>query len=130
VTKCLENTLKSARKKGYVETLFGRKRYLPEINSSIVMLAKSAERMAVNMPFQGTVADMIKMAMIKIEDMIRDKEDIKMLLQVHDELVFEIKKEKAEYYTKKIKDIMESIVDLKVPVIVDVGIGNNWGELK
>jgi len=130
VKKCLETILKNARKKGYVETLFGRKRYLPEINSSIIMLARSAERMAVNMPFQGTAADMIKMAMIKIEKIVGNKEDIKMLLQVHDELVFEIKKEKVKYYTEKIKNIMENVVDLKVPVIADVSIGANWGELK
>jgi len=78
------------------------------------------------MPFQGTAADMIKMARSKIEKIVGNKEDIKMLLQVHDELVFEIKKEKVKLLYGEIKNIMENVVDLKVPVIADVSIGANW----
>jgi len=130
ISKFIETTLATAKKLGYVETLFGRRRYLPEINSHIFMLAKSAERMAVNMPFQGTAADMIKLAMIEVEDLVKNKDDIKMLLQVHDELLFEIKKDQVDYYTKKIKAIMEGVIELKVPVVVDVAIGKNWGEIK
>ena len=130
IKKFIATTLTAAKKSGYVETLFGRRRYLPEINSQMFMLAKSAERMAINMPFQGTAADMIKLAMIEIDALIKDQADIKMLLQVHDELLFEIKKDRVEYYVQKIKAIMEGVIKLKVPVIVDMGQGKNWGEIK
>jgi DNA polymerase-1 len=113
-----------------VETLCGRRRYLPEINSTMAMVQKSAERMAINMPLQGTAADIIKLAMIKIDDLIDDKNDIKMLLQVHDELIFEITENKVDFYLPKLKAIMEHVLDLKVPLLVDSGIANNWGEIK
>jgi len=128
VQKYVDDKIKEARKKGYVETLFKRKRFLPEINSSVVMVRKSAERMAVNTPLQGTAADMIKIAMIQIFEQIKDK-DIKMLLQVHDELIFEIPKNKVEKYAEKIKEIMENVIKLRVPVVVDVAQGDNWGEV-
>ena len=101
---------------------------MPEINSSIIMVKKSAERMAINAPIQGTAADMIKMAMIKIFKEIKN-EDAKMLLQVHDELIFEIAEGKVEKMSLKIKEIMENIISLKVPVLVDLAIGDNWGEI-
>ena len=107
----------------------GRVRYLPEINSSVVMVRKAAERMAVNTPLQGTAADMLKMAMIKIDKEIVN-EDIKMLLTVHDELIFEIKKDKVKMAVPKIKKIMEEVIKLKVPIVVDVKAGKNWGVLK
>lgn len=126
----ISHNLTEAKKNGYVETMLGRKRYLPEINSSIIMLQKSAERMAINMPFQGTAADMIKLAMIKIEEAIKDKDDIKMILQVHDELIFEVKKTETAVYTKLIKNIMESVLTLKVPLVADSNSADNWGEIK
>ncbi len=133
IKKFIDITIAGARENGYVETLFGRRRYLPEINSSIAMVKKSAERMAVNTPLQGTAADMIKEAMIEAQKII-DKEHkndgVKMLLQVHDELVFEIKNNKAEEVSVKIKKIMEEALKLKVPVVVDVKIGENWGEME
>jgi len=124
----LNKTIEDARKNKYVSTMFGRKRKLPEINSTIPMVRKSAERMASNTPLQGTAADIIKMAMIEIHNNIFD-EDIKMLIQVHDELVFEISDKKTELAIKKIKNIMENVVKLKVEMKVDVKIGKNWGEM-
>ena len=122
-----------ARRIGYVETIFGRKRKLPEINSGIPQLVAQAERMAINMPIQGTAADLIKKAMIKISDWI-NKEDknseARMLLQVHDELVFEIKKGKEAAISKKIKDIMENDYKLDVPLVVDVKYGDNWKDME
>lgn len=122
-----------ARDKGYSETLFGRRRYLPEINSSVVMVKKAAERMAINTPLQGTAADMIKIAMIEVERMIKKDykpEEVKMILQVHDELLFEVKSVKVEELSSKIKNIMEGVIKLKVPVVVDVSAGENWGEMR
>ncbi|MEI7620174.1 MAG: DNA polymerase I [Candidatus Falkowbacteria bacterium] len=130
IKKYIATNLEFAKKHGYVETLLGRRRNLPEINSSIVMIQKSAERMAINMPFQGTAADMIKLAMIKVAELIEDKDDIKMILQVHDELIFEIKKESIKKYISQIKAIMENIIELKVPIIADTKVGLNWGEMK
>ncbi|MEI7452228.1 MAG: DNA polymerase I [Candidatus Falkowbacteria bacterium] len=130
VKKYIDNSIATAKKNSYVETLCGRRRYLPEINSTIAMVQKSAERMAINMPLQGTAADIIKLAMIKIDELLDDKNDIKMLLQVHDELIFEIVEDKIEFYTKKLKDIMEHVLDLNVPIIVDAGVAKNWGEIK
>jgi DNA polymerase-1 len=130
IKKYIATNLEFAKKHGYVETLLGRRRNLPEINSTMVMIQKSAERMAINMPFQGTAADMIKLAMIKIAELIENKNDIRMLLQVHDELIFEIKSDQVKKYVGQIKEIMENIIKLKVPIIVDTKVGPNWGEMK
>ena len=133
IKKWVEEVVDEARENGYSETLFGRRRYLPEINSSVVMVKKAAERMAINTPLQGTAADMIKIAMIEIEKMIKKEyktEDVKMILQVHDELLFEIKSAKVQELSEKIKKIMEEVLKLKVPVVVDANTGDSWGELK
>ena len=126
----IETSINIARESGYAETLYERRRYLPELNSSIQMVKKAAERMAVNTPIQGTSADMLKVAMIKIYDLIKDKEDIKMLLQVHDELVFEVATGKEKEYFVEIKNIMENIIKLRVPIIVEAKVGTNWGEME
>ena len=130
IKKFLDQTIAQAKKDGFVETLFGRRRYLPEINSSIVNLQKAAERMAVNTPFQGTAADMIKLAMIEIDKLLANATDIKMILQVHDELLFEVKTEMLEKYTAQIKKIMENVMTLAVPIVADAKVGDNWGEMK
>ncbi|MBU0637035.1 MAG: DNA polymerase I [Patescibacteria group bacterium] len=133
IKKFIEQTIKGAKEKGYTETLFKRRRFLPEINSSIIQIRKAAERMAINAPIQGTAADIIKIAMIKTKEMLDKKylpSEVKMLLQVHDELVFEVKKELIEKVSKEIKEIMENIIKLKVPLIVEAKIGENWGEMK
>ncbi|NCF75272.1 MAG: DNA polymerase I [Xanthomonadaceae bacterium] len=133
VKKFVDKIIVNAKKKGYVETLFKRRRYLPDINSNILQAQKAAERMAVNAPLQGTAADMIKIAMIKIQDLLNEKyqnNEIKMIIQVHDELIFEIRKDLIFSAIKKLKEIMENVVKLKVPIIVDPKVGNNWGEME
>ena len=131
IRKMIDGFIVEARDKGYAITLFGRKRYLPDLNSNTVVIRHSAERMAINTPVQGTAADLIKIAMINIEAAIKDKpQEIKMLLQIHDELIFEIKEDKVEAWLPKIKKLMENAVALKVPIIVESAVGNNWGELK
>lgn len=117
-----------AKAQGYVETLFGRRLYLPEINSSNAMRRKGAERVAINAPMQGTAADIIKLAMLAIDQEIGDNDEIKMIMQVHDELVFEVRSEKIEFYRQLIKEKMENAAKLAVPLIVDVGVGQNWDE--
>ncbi|WP_303817910.1 DNA polymerase I [Actinobacillus minor] len=117
-----------AAEKGYVETLLGRRLYLPEIKSSNAMRRKAAERVAINAPMQGTAADIIKIAMIGIDRVIQHSDEIKMIMQVHDELVFEVKEDKVEHYSAVIKAEMEKAIQLNVPLIAEVGIGNNWDE--
>lgn len=117
-----------AAEQGYVETLLGRRLYLPEIKSSNGMRRKAAERVAINAPMQGTAADIIKVAMIGIDKMIFGDENIKMIMQVHDELVFEVKAEMVEHYSQLIKAEMEKAITLHVPLIADVGVGDNWDE--
>lgn len=117
-----------AAAKGYVETLFGRRLYLPDIQSSNAIRRKAAERVAINAPMQGTAADIIKVAMIGIDRAIKGCDDIQMIMQVHDELVFEIKAERVEHYTAIIKAEMENAIAMRVPLIAEVGIGENWDE--
>lgn len=117
-----------AKAQGYVETLFGRRLYLPDINSSNGMRRKGAERVAINAPMQGTAADIIKRAMIKLDEIVRNDPDIEMIMQVHDELVFEVRSEKVAFFSDIIKQNMESAAELVVPLIVEVGVGANWDE--
>jgi len=122
-----------ARKDGYVSTIFGRRRWLPEIKSSMPQMVSQAERMAINHPVQGTATgDLMKLAMIKTFDHVHttgNQDNVFLLLQVHDELLFEIKKGLVEKISTKIKDIMENIYKLEVPLVVDVKYGNNWAEM-
>ena len=126
----MESTREGAKQSGYVSTVFGRRLYLPDIKASNAMRRKGAERAAINAPMQGTAADIIKKAMIDVDAWINDINDeaILMIMQVHDELVFEIKEDYVDEYVTKIKSLMENAVALDVPLIVDVGIGNNWDE--
>jgi len=131
ISAYIETAKALAHERGYAETLFGRRRYLPEINSGIQQLVAGAERMAVNMPVQGTQADLVKMAMVDVADWINlNNSDIKMLLQVHDELVFEMKEEDVNDAVPELRQIMEGIWKSEVPLLVDVEVGKNWGELK
>lgn len=125
----IDRTVKFARKEGYVETLFGRRRYIPELKASNFQVRAAGERMAVNMPIQGTAADLMKMAMIKIDESIKNT-DVKMMLQVHDELVFEIKKGLEEEVAILVKREMETVAKLRVPIVAHVAIGERWGQLK
>ncbi|OOF55377.1 DNA polymerase I [Rodentibacter genomosp. 2] len=124
----MQDIREKAKAQGYVETLFGRRLYLPDIHSGNAMRRKGAERVAINAPMQGTAADIIKRAMIKLDELIRQDPDIDMIMQVHDELVFEVRSEKVEFFSKLIKQNMETAAELVVPLIVDVGVGKNWDE--
>lgn len=130
VLEYMERTRQQAEAQGYVETLFGRRLYLPDIKSRNAGLRKAAERAAINAPMQGTAADIIKRAMINVDDWIRGIEDesIRMLMQVHDELVFEIREEKLEEYIDIIKEKMSAAAELHVPLVVEAGTGDNWDQ--
>ena len=130
VLEYMDSTRESAKEKGYVETVFGRRLYLPDIKASNGARRKGAERAAINAPMQGTAADIIKMAMIKVDDWIRKtaSDDVTMMMQVHDELVFEIKEDKVETYVSTITALMESAATLNVPLVVEAGVGENWDE--
>ena len=132
--KYLDETLKEARKTGFVETLFGRKRYIPDLNAKNFQLRSAAERMAINMPIQGTAADLMKMAMIAVYENMKalkhESSDVRMILQVHDELVLEVKKGLEEEISEMLVEAMEGVVQLKVPVEVHVDVGTRWGEMK
>ncbi|MEE9310182.1 MAG: DNA polymerase I, partial [Cocleimonas sp.] len=129
----MEDTREQAKKDGYVETLFGRRLYLPNINASNGMLRQHAERTAINAPMQGTAADIIKIAMISVSDWLREATlegttKTKMIMQVHDELVFEVAEDEIEKVEKIVVDRMVNAVQLDVPLIVDTGVGINWDE--
>ncbi|VTX48480.1 DNA polymerase I [Haemophilus influenzae] len=128
VQQFMTDIREKAKAQGYVETLFGRRLYLPDINSSNAMRRKGAERVAINAPMQGTAADIIKRAMIKLDEVIYHDPDIEMIMQVHDELVFEVRSEKVEFFREQIKQQMEDAAELVVPLIVEVGVGQNWDE--
>lgn len=124
-----DNTIKQARENGYVETLLGRRRPLPDINNPNQNLRSFAERTAINTPVQGSAADMIKLAMVNIAPQLATR-DTRLILQVHDELVFECPKEEVEDIQLIIREEMEKALPLKVPVKVDLGTGPNWAEAK
>jgi DNA polymerase-1 len=125
----MEDTISKARRDGYVETLLGRRRFLPDIKSRNQNLRSNAERQAINMPIQGTAADMIKLAMIQIHKLISSQQhNIKMLLQVHDELVFEVHKNYADEEQRIVAESMKSALPLDVPIEVEIGVGKNWFE--
>jgi DNA polymerase-1 len=124
----LENLIEKARKDGYVTTLLGRRRYIPEIDSPNRQKREFAERVAINTPHQGSAADLIKVVMIVIARELKDKKS-KMILQVHDELVFEVHKPELDEVKAMVKDKMENTIRLKVPVKVDIKVGKNWLEM-
>ena len=129
VRKYMDQTQALADEKGYVETLFGRRLYLPDIHAGNGMLRKAAQRTAINAPMQGTAADIIKRAMIDIDNWLAMGElDARMLLQVHDELVFEVSEKDLDQLTQGVKFRMTSAAALDVPLVVDVGVGDNWDE--
>ena len=125
----MDSTMQFARDNGYVTTLFNRRRYIPEINDSNHNVRQFAERTAINTPIQGTAADMIKVAMIRIHEKMAGMRS-KMVLQVHDELVFDTHKSELEKVRKIVRVAMEKAVKLKVPVVVDLGVGENWLDAK
>ncbi|MAG77062.1 MAG: DNA polymerase I, partial [Colwelliaceae bacterium] len=128
VMQYMEDTRQQASEQGYVETLYGRRLYLPDIRARNQARKKAAERAAINAPMQGTAADIIKKAMLAVDAWIQtqDKDVVKMTMQVHDELIFEIKESEAEAVTAKLVEIMNDAAQLSVPLIAEAGMGENW----
>lgn len=125
----MDNTRAQAKQHGYVETLWGRRLYLPEINASQIPRQKAAERAAINAPLQGSAADIIKLAMINVHHWLKEQPiNARMIMQVHDELVFEVKESDVEAFKAPIRQLMGEVVSLKVPLLVSVGTGHNWDE--
>ncbi|MDZ4227215.1 MAG: DNA polymerase, partial [Patescibacteria group bacterium] len=137
LARYIKSTTQEAAKRGYTETLFGRRRYFPGLSSPLPQIRAQAERMAINAPIQGTQSDVIKLAMVEADLMIEKegwRDDVRLVLQVHDELVYEAKKSVADAAAAKIRHAMETVVPAKalhgVPVIAEVSIGKNWGEMQ
>ncbi|MEP3348688.1 MAG: DNA polymerase I [Marinomonas sp.] len=129
VQQYMENTREGAKEKGYVETIYGRRLYLPDIKASNAMMRQAAERTAINAPMQGSAADIIKRAMIKMHDWLQSTDlDVKMIMQVHDELIFEIAEKDLDAAQEKIVDIMQNSSKIDVPLLVEAGVGDNWDE--
>lgn len=129
VQKFMDDTRKLAHEQGYVETVFGRRLYLPEINSGNGMRRQYAERTAINAPMQGTAADLIKMAMLAVDQWIRqDAPEVRMIMQVHDELIFEVPDDGVDKANAKVRELMTGVAELRVPLLVDIGVGANWDE--
>ena len=129
ISQYLTETMEFARQNGYVETLLGRRRYIKDINSANAILRKAAERNAINAPIQGTAADLIKIAMVRISREIKkQKLDCRMILQVHDELVFEVRKTEVERIKRTVRELMSTALQLSVPLDVDINEGKSWYE--
>lgn len=129
VLEYMDNTRKQAHEDGFVETLFGRRLYLPDINARNKMLQQAAERTAINAPMQGTAADIIKKAMLSVDQWLADAQlDARMIMQVHDELVVEVVQDQAEEVASRLSDIMMQAARLDVPLLVEAGIGDNWDQ--
>ena len=127
VKQYMESTKALAKQRGYVETVFGRRLYLPEINSPNGPRRAAAERAAINAPMQGTAADLIKMAMVAVQQTLdAEKPTVKMILQVHDELVFELPAAEEAWVRHEVPRLMASVADLRVPLLAEVGVGPNW----
>ncbi len=126
-----DGQVETAKQQGYVETIFGRRRYIPELQSKNPSQRAFGERVATNSPIQGSAADIIKLAMIRLHDALRDRGwSARMLLQVHDELVLEAPPEEMEDVQRLVREEMEGVVQLDVPIVVDAGLGTNWYECK
>jgi DNA polymerase-1 len=131
IKKYTQEIIEVAKKVGYVDTLFGRRRYLPEITSSNFAVRGQAERMALNMPIQGTAADLIKLAMIEIaKDLNRISPKTKIILQVHDELVFEVPEKDVKKVSDFVTEKMDNVIKLSVPITAVASTGKNWAECK
>ncbi|MEH6811568.1 MAG: DNA polymerase I [Motiliproteus sp.] len=129
VQNYMDDIRSQASENGYVETLRGRRLYLPEIKSKNAMRRQAAERTAINAPMQGTAADIIKQAMIDVADWLaNDPTDARMIMQVHDELVFEVKESDLQEFQQKVMEIMSQAADLDVPLLVEAGVGDNWDQ--
>jgi len=130
VREFIDRTLEEARVSGVVKTMYGRRRAVPELTSKNVQMRMAAERVTVNLPIQGTAADIMKRAMIDVHQALAKAPDARMILTVHDELLFEVPESRAEEISAIVQDKMQSAASLKVPLTVDVGIGKNWKDAK
>ena len=129
ISTYIDDTLAAARETGYVETIFGRRRYLPDINSQNATVRALAERTAINAPIQGTSADIIKMAMINVDKRIAaERLQSRMVLQIHDELMFDAVIDEVEVLERIVREEMENVVSLSIPLTVECNHGNNWLE--
>ncbi|HEX7606996.1 MAG TPA: DNA polymerase, partial [Usitatibacter sp.] len=129
VAQYMERTRSEARERGYVETVFGRRLWLPDIGSSNMQRRQGAERQAINAPMQGTAADLIKLAMIAVQDWIgKERLAAKLIMQVHDELVLEVPESELERVKPGVEGLMIGVAKLDVPLVVDAGVGANWEE--
>jgi len=127
----MDTTIEKAKEIGYVTTVFGRRRYIPELQAKNFNLRSFGERAAMNAPIQGTAADIIKIAMVKVYEALKGKcPDAKLILQVHDELICEVPESKAELTAQILKEEMENAVKLSVPLRADVKVGKSWFETK
>jgi DNA polymerase-1 len=126
----IDGTLEAARASGVVKTLYGRRRLVPELNSRNVQIRQAAEREAVNMPIQGTAADILKLAMIDTHAALARIPSARMILTVHDELLFEVTAERADDTVALVRESMQGAAHLNVPLTVDVGVGLNWADAK
>ncbi len=125
----MSDIVENSKELKYVETLYGRKIHVPNITANNYMVRQAAERAAINAPLQGSAADIIKKAMLDIDSIVlNEMSDVKMIMQVHDELVFECPNENADKVMKVMKDTMEQTVELNIPLIAEAAIGNNWNE--
>jgi DNA polymerase-1 len=125
----MDSTRTEAKQNGYVQTVFGRRLYLPEINSANGPRRAGAERAAINAPMQGTAADLIKLSMVKVQQVLdAEAKATKMIMQVHDELVFEVPEKEVEWLKTEIPRLMAGVADLKVPLLAEVGVGANWDQ--
>jgi len=125
----MDRIRKLAHELGYVETLFGRRLYLPDINNRNKGLQAAAERTAINAPMQGTAADIIKRAMIQVDQWLEaEKFDARMIMQVHDELILEVKEGQVDAVVAGLKEQMSAAAELAIPLVVEAGVGNNWDE--
>jgi DNA polymerase-1 len=123
----MDETRARARELGYVETLFGRRLWLPELKSGAPVRRQAAERAAINAPMQGTAADLIKLAMIAVQQFVAaQKLKTMLIMQVHDELVLEVPQAELEMVKTKLPELMQSVTKLEVPLVVEVGVGDNW----
>ena len=126
----MKKTIEEGRELGYVKTLWGRKRYIPDLRSDNQNIRNAAERMAINMPIQGTAADIIKAAMVKIYTLLQERGCQSLLTtQVHDELIFDVRRNELGMLRSLVRTAMETVIELRVPLLVDLAVGQNWGEL-
>jgi DNA polymerase-1 len=125
----MDETKERAREQGFVETVFGRRLYLPEIRSPNGPRRSGAERQAINAPMQGTAADLIKLSMVKVQQVLdAENRATKMIMQVHDELVFEVPDNEVDWLRTEIPSLMASVASLRVPLLAEIGVGTNWDQ--